>query len=347
MEIQTYDKFSALPESAQRLAEHYREVNPFVCDIWLRSFEQHLIGKDEEALYVVALNEDKCDLLLPLLACRTPTMRALKIRSMVNFYTTVFSPLFGNGAAREQTASSLADFFLKEFSDAVIFEFEPLRDDSMPALIADHYGKKGKSIWRKYHKHINRFETVLGDDYDDYLKRRPSQLKNTIRRKNKLLSKETNSELRIYDTGKEVIQHYPAFRLVYEESWKEEESYPDFINEALQELADAGKAKLAILFVNGEPAAAQIWFKIGDGWGVFKLAYRPKYKRYSVGTLLTAGVIEDLLADRQTTEIDFFSGDDSYKQDWVGSQRDHIGIELINNRTVIGKALSIKRRLSR
>lgn len=346
MEIQTYDNFSALPADAQALAEQYRETNPFVCDIWLQKFEQYLIGKDEEVLYATAMNADTCETLFPLLVCRTSKLRVTKIRSMTNFYTTVFTPLFRTADAYQKASGLLADYLLAKYPHVVMFEFEPVRDAHPLQLLAQGYSNRGSGVWRTYHKHINRYEAVLGDDFNDYLKRRPSQLRNTIRRKNKLLGKETDSELNIYATADEIAQHYSAFRLIYEESWKEEESHPDFIGDVLTNLASVGIAKLAVLSVDGEPAAAQIWFKIGGGWGVFKLAYRPKYKRYSVGTLLTAGVIEGLLCDRKTTEIDFFSGDDSYKRDWVVSQREHVGIELLNTKTLTGRALSLKRRLS-
>ncbi len=346
MEIQTYDKFAALPSNAQKLAKNYRDINPFVCDIWLQKFEQHLVSSDERPLYAVGMVGDECAILIPLLLCRTPKMRAIKIRSMANFYPTVYSPLTKTGVPDEETATLFANYFLTTYPNAVIFEFEPLRDNGLPQLIAKQYSHSGKSVWRKYHKHANRYEAVLGDNFEEYLKRRPSQLKNTIRRKNKLLHKETDSELTIHSTAQDIVQHYAAFRLIYQESWKEDESYPDFIGEVLQGLAEAGKAVLGILVVDGEPAAAQVWLKIGLGWGVFKLAYRPKYRRYSVGTLLTAGVIEHLLAHRDITEIDFFSGDDSYKTDWVQSEREHSGIEILNKRTFIGKLLGVKRRLS-
>lgn len=346
MEIKTYDKFAALPTSAQTLARHYREINPFVCDIWLQKFEKYLIGRNERALYTVAMCGGECAMLLPLLLCRTSKLSVLKIRSMTNFYTTVYSPLISEVISSAELASLIANYFLVTYPNAVIFEFEPLRDNNFLQLMAKEYAKDGNAICREYHKHINRYEAVLGDDFDSYLSRRPSKLKNTIRRKNKLLIKETASVLNIYSTAQDVAQHYAAFRLIYEESWKGEESYPEFIDEVLQHLAEAGEAILAILVVDEEPAAAQIWFKIGEAWGVFKLAYRPKYKRYSVGTLLTAAVIEYVLAERDVTEIDFFSGDDSYKADWAQLRRDHNGIELVNNRTFIGKALSLKRRFS-
>ena len=159
-----------------------------------------------------------------------------------------------------------------------------------------------------------------------------------------MLEKETDNSLSIFSTATEIAEQYPKFQLIYDESWKGEESYPEFICDVLQHLAAIGKAKLGILSVDGEPAAAQIWFKIGLAWGVFKLAYRPQFRRYSVGTLLTASMIECLFTESMPSEIDFLSGDDAYKRDWVGQKREHFGMELIGRSNIYGRALGLKRR---
>lgn len=346
MDFTTHRSFSSLPEDAKNLAKSYREINPFVCDLWLQQFEAFLVADNEETIYVVAMQDGRCRLVLPLLLTHISRLRIAKVRSMTNFYSTIFSPLYPSQPQPSEIVEDTVEYLQTEFSKAALLEFEPLRDDCLVGMFSNHGENNAGWIPRSYHKHVNCYETVAGDNYNDYLQRRPSQLKNTIRRKRKLLDKEADSSLNIYSTVKEVADHFSEFCLVYEQSWKGEESHPEFINQILQDLAGIGKAKLAILSVNEEPAAAQIWLKIGSAWGVFKLAYTPQFKRYSVGTLLTAGLLEHLLAESNVSEIDFLSGDDAYKRDWVDSKREHVGVELVNSNTLIGKLLSFKRRLS-
>jgi CelD/BcsL family acetyltransferase involved in cellulose biosynthesis len=68
-----------------------------------------------------------------------------------------------------------------------------------------------------------------------------------------------------------------------------------------------------------------------------KLAHDSAHDALSPGTLLTARMIEELIADG-VEAIDFGRGDDPYKQLWATERRQRIGLMLINPRRVRGLA---------
>ena len=347
MEISLFRAFAELPADAQQLAVHYRDINPFVCDLWLKRFEEFLCQGDEEVIYIVAHNDNLTHAILPLILTRHHKLRFRKLHSMANFYTTVFEPLLSDDVNQAAAAEAIATCLASEFKAIPLCEIEPLRDPGfMDQIAASHARLSGQQVGR-YVKHLNRYEPVDGDTYESYLARRPGKLRSTIKRKKKQLEKSTDGKITIYETAEDVAREYPKFRNVYAQSWKGEESYPDFIGVVLSDLAGAGKAKLGILSIENQPAAAQIWFRLGSTWGVFKLAYQPQYKQFSVGTLLTAAMIESFFVGEPVSAIDFFSGDDGYKKDWVGECREHFGLEFIHTDNIIGKILNTKRKLSR
>ena len=344
MQVSLFESLADLPIDAQQLAVDYRERNPFVCDLWLRRFEEYLLQDDDKAVYVVAHRDGATHAVMPLIFTRHHKLRFKKLHSMANFYTTVFEPLLPVDSDQSAAADVIARCLLGDFGSVPLCEIEPVRESGfLELLAASHARLCGQDVGR-YEKHINRYERVADDTFESYLSRRPGQLRSTLKRKRKQLEKSADGRVDIYESREDVARAYPNFRTVYDASWKGEESFPEFIGAVIADLADIGKAKLGILSVDGQPAAAQIWFRLAETWGVFKLAYQPQYQHYSVGTLLTAAMIENFFVSGRVTAIDFFSGDDAYKKDWVSESRQHIGLEFIQTGNLIGKALSAKRK---
>ncbi|MEM7466639.1 MAG: GNAT family N-acetyltransferase, partial [Pseudomonadota bacterium] len=292
MQISLFGSFAELPADAQNLAVNYRAKNPFVCDIWLQRYEEFILAEHDKAVYLVAHQDDVTQAMLPLVLTRHEKLRFKKLHSMANFYTTVFEPLLNETLDQSAAADALAFYLLNEFNSVPLCEIEPLREAAFLELLVANYTRLSGREVRRYEKHVNRFEVVADDTYESYLARRPGQLRSTLKRKRKQLERLTDGRVDIYESYEDVAREYPNFRTVYEHSWKGEERFPDFIGAVVADLARVGKSKLGILYIDGQPAAAQIWMRLAQTWGVFKLAYQPQYAQYSVGTLLTAAMIE-------------------------------------------------------
>lgn len=332
------------------MTEAFVATNPFMCGTWLREFETRLLRANERACYVVVEDETRPRLMLPLIVESHRRLPVVKVRAMANFYTNIYAPITGEGFGTADDlallAQALTGFLLDTFPRAALIELAPLRGETrLHGTLQEAFAARGYVI-RRFHKTANWYEPFDGPpDYDDYLARRPGQLRSTLKRKGRLLARETTSRIDITGPQDDIDAALDDFERVYQDSWKPEESHPEFIRAVMKHLIAGDFARTGVLYVDDEPAAAQIWLRIGDHWGVFKLSYRPRFSKYSVGSLLTAAMIKEFLAMPGTRCIDFLSGDDAYKADWVSVKGEHWGLECINTHCASGKLLSLKRRL--
>ena len=84
--------------------------------------------------------------------------------------------------------------------------------------------------------------------------------------------------------------------------------------------------RLGILYVDEEPAAAQIWTLTNGEATIYKLAYDAKFKNLSVGSVLTAKIMEHVLDVDKPHTVDFGFGDDPYKKDWTRQRRERMSL---------------------
>ena len=95
-------------------------------------------------------------------------------------------------------------------------------------------------------------------------------------------------------------------------------------------------ARLGILSIDEEPAAAQIWLVRAPRATIFKLAHDPKFEHYSPGSLLTHWFLKELCEEEDVCVVDFGRGDDPYKRDWLHHRRVRQGVIAANPKTLMG-----------
>ncbi|HWU54528.1 MAG TPA: GNAT family N-acetyltransferase, partial [Rhizomicrobium sp.] len=116
------------------------------------------------------------------------------------------------------------------------------------------------------------------------------------------------------------------------------EPHPRFIDALLEGLGPCGVARLAVAWIDGAPAAAQIWLVQEGRATIFKLAHDPAFDRQSPGTLLTHWVLHQLHDQGGARDVDFGRGDDGYKRLWLSSSRDRVGLLAANPASLKGLA---------
>jgi hypothetical protein len=150
---------------------------------------------------------------------------------------------------------------------------------------------------------------------------RPSRVRNTVDRKMRKLKRDHGYNIRLF-TNKNLQQGIVDYHSVYTASWKAEEQYVDFIEGLAEQLSRHGWLRLAVLYIGDVPAAAQFWFVANGKASIFKLVYDQFWKKYSPGTILTAYLIRRVIKVDQVEEIDFLTGNDAYKQEWMSQRRE-------------------------
>jgi hypothetical protein len=202
--------------------------------------------------------------------------------------------------------------------------------------------------WRGTHTFFcfgNWVHELQSHSYQTYLESRPSSLRNTIARKTRKFLDKNRGNLDIVEGGDALETAIAQYVAVYNNSWKNEEPYQEFIPALLRLAASRGWLRLGIASYDEAPVASQIWLVCGGTAYIFKLAYDESYKHLSPGTVLTARMVQRAIDGDHIARIDYLSGDDSYKADWMSERRQQHGIAAYNPASLAGVALLLEYKL--
>ncbi len=168
----------------------------------------------------------------------------------------------------------------------------------------------------------NHVLRVKRRSFAEYWASRPGQLRTTLKRKAKKVEVEI---LEYFDAN--LWDHYEE---IYAESWKPEEDEADLLRRFAQAEGAAGRIRLGIARADGAPVAAQFWTVENGVAYIHKLAHLESAKPISPGTTLTAALFEHVI-DRDRVElVDFGTGSDPYKRDWMEEVRPRYRLDAYN-----------------
>ncbi len=169
-----------------------------------------------------------------------------------------------------------------------------------------------------------------GLDFASYWESRPTQLRNTFKRR----AKSAGLAIEIHESFDEAA--WAAYEEVYRASWKPEEGSFDFLRALAEQEGAAGALRLGIARKAGRPVATQLWLVENGEATIHKLAYAEDAKAMSPGTILGHAMFEHVLSRDRVRVIDYGTGDDSYKADWMAERRSLWRLEAFNPRTLKG-----------
>lgn len=166
----------------------------------------------------------------------------------------------------------------------------------------------------------NHILPVDGRSYEQYLVSRPGKLRTTLRRKS---GKVETRVLEHFDA-----EVWNAYESIYAESWKPEEGSPAFLRAFAEAEGKAGRLRLGIVLAEGAPVAAQMWtVEHGTAW-IHKLAHREAAKPLSPGSVLSAALFRHVIDVDRVDLVDFGTGDDPYKRDWMEVVRPRYRLDM-------------------
>jgi hypothetical protein len=190
------------------------------------------------------------------------------------------------------------------------------------------------------HATISWRADTAGQDFAAYWAARPGKLRNTAQRKAKAAGLEIELH-RGFDAGA-----WAAYEDVYAASWKPEEGSPAFLRSLAEREGEAGRLRLGIARKDGRPLAAQLWTVDGGTAWIHKLAYREDSKSLSPGTLLSMAMFRAALDEDRVERIDYGTGDDGYKRDWMDERGILWRLEAFNPASLAGLAGAARAGLS-
>jgi CelD/BcsL family acetyltransferase involved in cellulose biosynthesis len=108
------------------------------------------------------------------------------------------------------------------------------------------------------------------------------------------------------------------------------------MNGLMRTCAQQGWLRLGIAYLDGVPAAAQLWVVVAGTASIYKMAYDERFAKESVGTVLSSLLMEYVIDVDKVKTVDYLSGDDAYKRDWMSHRRERWGIMAFNLHTTHG-----------
>lgn len=242
-----------------------------------------------------------------------------RITPLRNWYSFTWRALAPAGAAGDRLLETIARA-LKSRGHRVTLEPVPAEDGSAQRLTRA-FRNAGWNVTLEPCD-INHILPVQGRSFAAYWESRPGTLRTTLKRKAKKVEVEI---LTRFDPA--VWADYEA---IYAASWKPAEDQPAMLRAFALAEGAAGRLRLGIARADGTAVAAQCWTVENSIAYIHKLAHLESHKPLSAGTTLTAALFEHVIDLDKATLVDFGTGDQSYKADWMEEARPRFRIDCLN-----------------
>ena len=252
-----------------------------------------------------------------------------------NYYSCLYGPvgsgkaLAGLSAAQWREAAGA----LRRWPDAGVLRLQPLDADSA-WLAALQQALREAGYWTdRFFCFGNWFQPVPAGGFSAYWAQRPSMLRSSVERGRRRLDRKGAWHIEIHSNDPQGVERaLQAYLTVYAQSWKNPEPCPDFMPGLVRTAAREGWLRLGVLWLQDQPLAAQVWLVHGAKANIYKLAYVKGQEKLSAGSALTAALMQHVMDVDRVSEVDYLSGDDAYKRDWMAQRRERVGLLAFNPR---------------
>jgi hypothetical protein len=291
-----------------------KDPNPFGKAAWLLHFIEHIVGHQHR---VVAPQHRSSVMLLHKVG--------QKARPLANYYTGLWGP----------RAASVDDLQAMTYRlPYPSINFAPMSAEEASTLQLERALWANQWYVRRYVATANWYCPTEGLTWQQYLAGRPKLQKN-LKQKGKAFA----GKLSIVTEPDDLLWAMDNFEWVYSHSWQgkaQPESHPEFVRAWAQTCAENGWLRLGFAALDGRTIATGFWFVIDRKAYIFKICYDQAYGKTYAGGLVTALLMQHVLDVDKVTEVDYLTGDDPYKKEWMTHRRERFGLAACNLRTMRG-----------
>ena len=330
MKFVCYTHWDQLPESANTLFAQVAQASVFFSRAWFECLSATVLEADHTLVLACVVSGDKVMAILPLMQCTgVKTWYSLR-----HGFTPLYNLLLTQDD-QDQVLNCLVEALNQLPINGLLLEPVTDADSNLNGLLT-RLATAGYHCEYRF-RHYNWIYRLQGQSYAEYLAARPAQLRNTIARKKRKLEREHGYDIRLL-TGHDVPHAMADYYLVYHASWKQHEiNSAGFQDCFIEKFSRAGWTRLAILYIKGQPIAAQIWFVHQHKASIFRLVYDEAWRQYSPGSILTSYLMEYVIDTDKVNEIDFLTGNDVYKQDWMSERREQFQLSCIKSKIPVSR----------
>ena len=228
---------------------------------------------------------------------------------LTNWYAFTWRPLATAGA----TDSTLTDLARDLAGRAHHIILAKLPDEDGTASKLERAFRNAGWLVRREVCDTNHYLPVNGRSFADYLAARPGPLRTTLKRKARKVEVRISRHFDAAD--------WAAYEDIYRQSWKPGEGDPALLRRFAELESGLGHYLFGTALADGQPVAAQFWTVEQGTAYIHKLAHLPTAEALSPGTTLTAALLEEVIDRNGVAEVDFGTGNDRYKADWMEAVR--------------------------
>lgn len=284
---------------------------------WFATLHRHCFP--ETPVRILCSSEDACEAWLFLLS---PSPR--RICALANWYSFSWSPVFlgtPDTGTRQRLLERIARHLLAHYAQIDLYPLE----QTAPLL-----GALRRAGWFAVQRQMGgrHMLDVQGRSFADYWASRPGRLRNLVRRKGRNSAFTLTIEDRLTD---DLWRDYVD---VHARSWKQPE--PDaglsFLHDLARRESAAGTLRLGFARLDGRAMATQFWTVEGGIALIHKLSHDSAQDTGSPGTLLSHAMFAHAIDTDRAVTIDYGTGDNGYKTDWMEQRLPLHRIDAFNPR---------------
>lgn len=333
--VEKYNHLVELPDIGKTFKQI--EGNFFYTTEWFENYEEYIkTDFENEIIYCVlkvAEGKSAQELAAILIAKEEIESKLFfnykKLASFSNYYTTYHNVLVCDNCDKRKVVKAIAEEIDHTNAYSAIQINPIVEGDYLANVLKNELEDKGwfayfYKMYGNWRLHIN------GRSFEEYYSTIPTRIRNTIKRKEKKLKSKYSVAYHMYTGLSDLQAAISEFEKVYKNSWKEEEPYPEFIRGLIHRCALAGWLRIGVLKINLCPVAVQFWIVKDNIAYIYKLAYEEKAKEFSAGSILTKNMMQHVIDEDQVDIVDYLTGDDDYKKDWMSERRQIVGLMAFN-----------------
>lgn len=304
-------------------------ASPFDRLEWLGLLEEHLPASGGRPFIAMA-RDDTYIVALPLLRDRG------RLEPLRNWYNFTWRPIGESGSGTDRLCTALARDLRRHAYDVTLWPL-PAEDSTAPRLAAA-FQQAGwhVKVTPCDHNHILR---VNERSFAEFWADRAGRLRSTLQRKSKKVRVEI---FKRFDRDS-----WRIYEQIYADSWKPAEGDPAFLKQFAEAEGRAGRLRMAIAFAGDKHVAAQFWTVENGVAYIHKLAHLEAAKDLSAGTTLTAALMKHVIDEDKVALVDFGTGDDAYKKDWMEDDRPRYRLDCRDPRQIRAWPALAKRAFAR
>lgn len=243
------------------------------------------------------------------------------IQSLHHWFAFAWRPLAAPGPEGDALLRAIAGD-LRRQAPMVTLDYLPDEDGNASRLRAAF--RDAGWLTRLEPRDTNHVLNVGTRDFATYWAQRPGPMRTTLKRKAKKVEIEIVAE---FDSSA-----WQAYVDIYTRSWKTAEADADLLEAFARSEGALGHLRLGVARHEGVPVAAQFW-TVEDGSAfIHKLAYDQDHARLSAGTTLSAALFEHVIDVDRVALVDFGTGEDGYKRDWMDTERPRYRLTCVDPR---------------